>query len=356
MIFIPKPAKLILTMTFSDVALKKIKPERKAELETELKNAVKTFQDSTKRIFILAAREEINALNNTIKDKTVQLIHDATSTFMIENGIEGCSVHDKAWNIMHHYGASLLFHHHKENDLLMLVQTLYCERYEILNPPEVIDLPNIRRTNFDDAGEFNAALATYNTNSNLPALQGHIKLKKILDDVLVIPFTRYTDKVEENKRHLNLQKQIVALRDGPATAATAMEIDQELPADRQTLKMLIDHAIHAKTAKLTKEIALLKKAAATTRPNNRETQNPRQRGRSTTGASNKKKSEDQSNQQQPTNRRRNNRSRSKSRNSSTGSRSNASGKGKQNRRNNNSNDRSNQKNRRSQTRRGRPKK
>ena len=69
-----------------------------------------------------------------------------------------------------------------------------------------------------------------------------------------------------------------------------MEINRELPADRKTLQMLIYHAFHAKTAKVTKKIALLKKAAVTTRPNSRETQNPVQRGQSTTSTSNKKKS------------------------------------------------------------------
>ena len=57
--FIPKPAKVIITMTFSDMALKKLRPEWKTALETELKNATKTFQDSIKRIFILATKKRL---------------------------------------------------------------------------------------------------------------------------------------------------------------------------------------------------------------------------------------------------------------------------------------------------------
>ena len=352
---VPKSIKLKIELIFAKDAIKKIPQERKTTLETELATAITAFQTTAKQTIIKAAQEELKAFHATIIDETVDLIHDTTDAFIAEQGITGCTVHDKAWNIIHHYRSSLFVHHKQEVGLVEMIQTRYIDQYKLDEQlPELIELPDLT-IQYDTPQAQATARAEYKTNSNTPQLKGHLKLKRILEDTLVVPYSQYLHQLDENQRQLALKQRMIALREGPATEATMMEIDQEMPADRQTLQTMIDNAVHQKTKKLELEVSQLKKAAAKPQSHTQPRGQTQQRGRTKPGASPKKKSGNQKQQQQQPNNRKQNqrrRSNSRSRESSVGSRSNASGQGQPNRRTNNSSGRSKGKNNTSNNRRG----
>ena len=344
--FIPTSVRLKFTLKFADVTLKRMDEERKNSLETEAREATAAYQATMKGIIISAAKEELKASHAEVLEKTVELVHKATDTFITAEGIKDATVHDKAWNIMHHYGARL-FKHHKQD--LPTIQTKYIDVYQLEDATQPIALPNINRE-YDTPQARAQALATYNQNSSTPTLMGHLKLKKILEDVLVVPFNQCLTQIEENQRAIALKKKLVTLMEGPATEAAAMEIDQEMPTDRPTLQALITHAVREATAPLQKEITQLKKQPAPR--NNSHGQSFTQRGRAKSGASNKKKSDKKSNQQS-SNTPRKPRPRSRSRGVSVDSRGNASGGGKQNKRNGGSRRSSNRKSNNSNSRNNR---
>ena len=314
--FVPHSARLNYQVKFADVTLKSIEPQRKKALEDQAQAAVVAFQAAIKGIIINAAKEDLAAYHACILEKTVDLIHKVTDTFITAEGITGTTVDATAYNCIYHHQAHL-FQHYKDNPSVCI--TKYCDTYDVDVDQVQVNLPDLEQ-HFDTNEQHLAAVEAHNQAMQDPKMRGNLKLNRILTCALVTPYTAYVNQSEENKRALELKKKIVALLEGPATEATAMEVDQELPTDRPTLSAMINHAITQATAPLKQQINELKKKSAPKPQPSKE--NPTPRGRTQPGASPKKKSGQQTQPQ-------NSRPRSRSRGSSVGSRNSGSGKGKQ---------------------------
>jgi hypothetical protein len=321
---IPHSLRINVGLQHSEEALEMMTPLEKEHLTNQLKVVNDTYKREGKKVIIESNKMDLKAFHLKVKSLTVELIHNATSTFITAEGIEGTTpadTHNKAYNLMDHHG-NHLFKHHKHGKVF--VQQFYLDKYELEDNPTVIELPDLTAA-YANAEEQEEARQLLKTNSNYPEMRYNLKLKKILEDTLIIPYNQFLLQKEQNARELALKQKLVALMEGQATEATAMELDEEMPTDRQTLKLLLEESalIAAKraTAPLQKEIAQLRRQAAKEKQPNPKAN---QRGRQGGGASNKKKS---GNQQQPNQKKNSNRSRSTNRSSSTGARDAATTKG-----------------------------
>lgn len=269
-----------------------------------------TYKASGKEVIIASSKIDLKAFHWKIKSTTVDLIYNATSTFITAEGITDVEIHNKAWNLMDHHG-DLLFKHHKATKAE--VMQAYLDKYQLEDNPQVIDLPDLT-AEYMNAEAQEQARQRHQAHSEYPEMKGNLKLKKVLEDTLVIPYDQFIKQIEQNNTDLALKQKLVALLEGGATEDATMELDNEMPTDRRTLELLLDErstaACNKATSPLKKQIAQLKKQLA--KEDKKDTPNPRQRGRGKGGASNKKKSGKQQNPK-------NNRGRSNSRGKSPGS-------------------------------------
>jgi hypothetical protein len=104
-------ARVTQVLTYTDITVKKLKPEQKTALDSKMNECVETFQTSAKKIIIKAAKEDLVAFHDAILDKTVETIHDATATYMTQEGITGYTGHEKVWQMIHHFRKDLFAHH-----------------------------------------------------------------------------------------------------------------------------------------------------------------------------------------------------------------------------------------------------
>ena len=113
-----------------------------------------------------------------------------------------------------------------------------------------------------------------------------MQLRDLLESVLYHPWHHFLEQNDENHRLLEIKKISNEAIEGKATEATAMLVDNEVPADHQQLNDLITKAVQKATQPLQKQLEQQTRRMNSLQLND---SNFEKRGRSP-GASPKKKS------------------------------------------------------------------
>ncbi len=286
-----------------------------------------------------------------------------------------------AHNVLVNTNANNLLHHCPHR--LDYVLETYKRVHGLNVMPPAVQMVEVTADRETEIDLYNQQM-TQNTNAqNHPTNQELGKLYSILMDVLFEPYENFLRQIDLNEKALAINQVTTEVIEGRATEATAMLVDEEVPADRQQLNDLITNKVKAANKPLENQIKEQQKMIqqlidATQKQLTTSTDgNFNRRGPARPGASGKKKSGQNSNTKQKSsnggnsNRNRNNRrgrSRSRSRGrsrrgssrgSSAGSRADDSSKDtrgdrpKGRRRSASSNRRSNRSSRRSNTRNNR---
>jgi hypothetical protein len=125
--YIPHSLRLNVALQHSEEALDMMTEQEKEHITNQMTAVTEACKTSGKVVIITSNKIDLKAFHWKIKSLTVELIHNATSTFITAEGIEGTTeqdIHNKAWQIIHHHGDHLFKHH---NEGTVYIQQAYID-------------------------------------------------------------------------------------------------------------------------------------------------------------------------------------------------------------------------------------
>ena len=234
------------------------------ELQSTVANHVSDFQATLKKSIIDLLKIEIKVLQDELNRVYCKSIYSTVSLFHVAQRADPNQAHNTALAILETHSEALLKHTTLSSAAF---QTLYHQENQING----------------------LAPAPEDTNA-----QHHAEIKRAIESAFVSSWDRYLEQASENELTISLKKQAKTVLLAKKTEEATMDVDAELPADRQQLQDLIKQQAEAMAKKMIKnEVANQLKAA---------TKNEK-RDPSTKGASRTKKPSGKTNNPSSSNRR-----------------------------------------------------
>ena len=216
-------------------------------LQEETAQFIKGMRLELKKRVITCAKIELNAIQEQRSRNLCEAMHATCNIFHVAQGIPERDVHWTVKSIIENHGATLLRYHNEsiEEFIKLYVTTTG---------------------------------ATFNQDDE-PDDDPPVEIHRACEDVFVTPWIMYRRQSETNEISLTLKKRVKETLLAKKTANATMTVDDELPADRQTLDELIRKA----ATKLSKTLIRNEVSSQLKQANN-------QRGSRQKSASEKKKS------------------------------------------------------------------
>ena len=315
--YIPRSAKINFQLTFSKETEERDE-ERTSTLRERAEEAKNLFQTTVKTLIIQAAKEDRATLKYRLWEETAIAMHSITKSHIISGNITGepCP-HTMVHNVLRNCSGDTLIEYYGGmtiNDFL----TAYIKTHGLATMPAAVEINAVP----DDleAPDRDELLAAAHAATNHVTNRGITRLYKFFMECIHDPWEAFLKQTDLNEKALALKQINAEVIEGQATEDTAMQVDQEVPADRQQLNDLISNKVRAETQKLQKQIKeqsnmLQQLLQANKDASNNDNGNFNRRGQSQPGASNnKKKSGQQSNRKQNNGSRNNNNNRNRNNN------------------------------------------
>jgi hypothetical protein len=222
------------------------------QLQNRAAEVIKEKQVALKKLVIDTLKLERKVLQEKLNKHFCESIFMATKLFLTAQGVDTAQSHNVVAHLLEQHGETLLKHtgYNVEGFAALYKATL-----------QVGDLPPV-------------TAAAHNSQ--------HIGcIKRAIESVFVLSWDRYMSQVKENELSISLKKEVKEQLLWRKTEDATMEIDNELPADREQLRDLIRREAEIMAKKLVcKEIDAKLDMAKNTK-----------RGQAVKGASNKKKND-----------------------------------------------------------------
>ena len=313
--YIPRSAKLNFQLTFSKETEERDE-QRTSNLRERAEEAKNLFQTTVKTLIIAAAKEDRDTLKLQLWEETAIAMHSITKSHIIASDLKDdpCP-HTMVHNVLRNCSGDTLIEDYGGMNINNFL-TAYTKAHGLATMPAAVEINAVP----DDleAPDRDTLMAAAHAATNHPTNRGIARLYKFFMECIHDPWTAFLKQTDLNEKALALKQINAEIIEGQATEATAMQVDQEVPADRQQLNDLISNKVRSETQQMQKQIKeqsdmiqeLLKATKDASKNNNG---NFNRRGQSQPGASNKKKSGQQSNSKQNSGSRNNNRNRNNNR-------------------------------------------
>jgi hypothetical protein len=183
------------------------------ELQNETKALIKTHQQSLKLLIIKSCTIEEDYLDNAVNRHTAESIHAIVSLFLVAQEVSTSCTDAVALAILEDHGESIL-------------------RHVGLEPSAFIIL-------------YRSTLQVNPVLERAAPAPSHSPISTALNAIFNLSWDHYLRQEKDNQLAISLKKQAKEVMLASHTEDATMDIDAEIPADRQQLKDLIRHEARA---------------------------------------------------------------------------------------------------------------
>jgi hypothetical protein len=194
------------------------------QLQNRAAEVIKEKQVALKKLVIDTLKLEQKVLQEKLNKHFCESIFMATKLFLTAQGVDTAQSHNVVAHLLEQHGETLLKHtgYNVEGFAALYKATL-----------QVGDLPPV-------------TAAAHNSQ--------HIGcIKRAIESVFVLSWDRYMSQVKENELSISLKKEVKEQLLWRKTEDATMEIDNELPADREQLRDLIRREAEIMAKKLVRK-------------------------------------------------------------------------------------------------------